>query len=209
MRDNSGNGAAVVAIGLILILLLPLGGAGTYLIVGRQQAMAMQAVRVRAVAAEATARAEQGVAEAGVVGLVLTDEVETESTVGEGAASPAAVESVLRAQEEAWNRGDVEAFMEHYWKSDDLTFRSGGKTTRGGEATLKRYRERYPTKEKMGHVTFSGLEITPLGDSAAMVLGDWKLERETEPIGGNFTLILRKFDDRWLIIHDHTSQLQE
>src|SRR5437868_666903 len=77
----------------------------------------------------------------------------------------AAVEAVLRAQEDAWNRGDIDAFVDHYWKSDSLTFSSGGKTTRGWTDTLNRYRSRYPTPEKMGHLSLSALEITPLGDS--------------------------------------------
>ena len=61
----------------------------------------------------------------------------------------------------------------------------------------------------MGRLSLSGLEITPLGDSAALVLGQWKLERESEPVAGNFSLVLRKFDDRWVIVHDHTSRLAE
>ena len=113
------------------------------------------------------------------------------------------------AQVDAWNRGDVDAFMEHYWKSDDLTFSSGGQTTRGWQATLDGYRKRYPTREKMGRLTLDGLEITPLGDAAALVLGEWKLDRASEPIGGNFTLVLRKIDGRWVIVHDHTSRLEE
>lgn len=134
---------------------------------------------------------------------------------GQDAAMRGAIEAVIRAQQEAWNGGDVAAFMEHYWKSDDLTFSSGGKTTRGWQATLAGYRERYPTREKMGRLTLNGLEITPLGDraaledSAALVLGRWKLDRESEPVGGNFTLVLRKIDGRWVIVHDHTSRLVE
>ena len=120
-----------------------------------------------------------------------------------------AVKKVLGAQQEAWNDGDVRAFMEHYWKSDDLTFSSGGKTKRGWKATLAGYLERYPTREKMGKLTLSGLEITPLGDAAAYVLGQWKLDRQSEPVGGNFTLVLRKIDRRWVIVHDHTSRLAE
>ena len=125
------------------------------------------------------------------------------------AAVRAAIEKVFRAQQDAWNGGDIAAFMDHYWKSDDLTFSSGGKTTRGWRATLAGYRERYPTREKMGRLTLSGLEITPLGDAAALVLGQWKLDRQCEPVGGNFTLVLRKIDGRWVIVHDHTSRLAE
>jgi uncharacterized protein (TIGR02246 family) len=128
---------------------------------------------------------------------------------GQDEAMRGAIEAVFRAQQEAWNRGDVGAFMDHYWKSDDLTFSSGGKTTRGWQATLAGYRERYPTREKMGRLTLSGLEITPLGDAAALVLGQWKLDRQSEPVSGNFTLVLRKIDGQWVIIHDHTSRLAE
>lgn len=120
-----------------------------------------------------------------------------------------AIEAVFRAQQDAWNLGNVEAFMDHYWKSDDLTFSSGGKTTRGWQATLARYRERYPTREQIGRLTLSGFEITPLGDAAALVLGEWKLDRESEPVGGNFTLVFRKLDGRWVIVHDHTSRLEK
>jgi beta-aspartyl-peptidase (threonine type) len=120
----------------------------------------------------------------------------------------AAIENLLDDQIRAWNAGDVAGFMEYYWKSNDLTFSSGGKTTRSWQATLDRYRERYPTKAAMGTTTFKNLEITPLGDSAAMVLGEWQLRRDSgQTIGGNFTLVLRKIDGKWLIIHDHTSLL--
>jgi ketosteroid isomerase-like protein len=125
------------------------------------------------------------------------------------AAIRAAIETVFRAQQDAWNRGDVEAFMEHYWKSDDLTFSSGGKTTRGWQATRDNYEERYPTRDAMGRLTLGEFELFPLGDSAALVLGEWKLDRESEPVSGNFSLVLRKIDGRWVIVHDHTSRLAE
>ena len=209
MKDGSGNGAVVVAIGLILILLLLVGGVGVYYVVGRQQmAMAMQADQARLAEARARMQAEQvRAAEAVIASRTIASGNET--STGQRDSIRAAVESVLRVQQEAWNQGDVEAFMEHYWNSDDLTFSSEGKTTRGWTATLNRYRERYPTPEKMGRVNFTNLEITPLGDSAALVLGQWNLERESEPLSGNFTLVVRKFDDRWLIVHDHTSRLVE
>ncbi|MGD9633137.1 MAG: DUF4440 domain-containing protein [Pirellulales bacterium] len=138
--------------------------------------------------------------------LAATGEVsaaETESSLR------VAIEGVLRAQQEAWNQGDIPAFMEHYWKSDDLTFSSGGKTTRGWQATLENYRKRYPTRDAMGRVSFAELEITPLGEESAMVLGRWQLDRDSEPVGGNFTLVFRKIGGRWVIVHDHTSRLGE
>ena len=85
-----------------------------------------------------------------------------------------------------------------------MTFSSGGQTTRGWQATIDRYKSRYSSRELMGRLSFSNLEVTMLAEDAALVLGRWKLERD-EPIGGNFTLIFRKLDDAWVIIHDHSS----
>ncbi len=112
---------------------------------------------------------------------------------------------ILTAQDEAWNAGDIEAFMEPYWKSPELTFSTAGKVTRGWQPTLERYRDRYPNREAMGRLSFSDLEIRPLGRKAALVLGRWRLDRQ-EPIQGNFTLVMRRDHRRWVIIHDHTSR---
>jgi len=116
------------------------------------------------------------------------------------------IAAVLSRQAEAWNRGDIDGFMEHYWKSDELTFSSGGQTTRGWKSTKENYQRRYPTREKMGRLTFSQLEITPLGESAALVLGRWRLARDEGPVGGNFSLVCRRIEGKWVIVHDHTSK---
>ena len=115
------------------------------------------------------------------------------------------LEDVLQKQAAAWNRGDIDGFMEHYWKSDDLTFSSGGKTTRGWQTTKDNYKLRYPTRERMGRLTFDQLEAFPLGETAALLLGHWHLDR-TGPVGGNFSLVFRKIDGAWVIVHDHTSR---
>jgi len=57
----------------------------------------------------------------------------------------------------------------------------------------------------MGQLKFTQLEVTPLGDSAELVLGRWHLTRES-PVGGNFTLVFRRIDGNWLIVHDHSSK---
>jgi beta-aspartyl-peptidase (threonine type) len=124
---------------------------------------------------------------------------------GGGSRTHAEIADVLGQQAAAWNAGDIGAFMRPYWHSPDLTFSSGGRVTRGWEPTLESYRKRYPTRATMGHLTFSNLEITELGGNAALVLGRWRLERE-EPIGGTFTLVWRRLDGRWVIVHDHTSR---
>lgn len=119
------------------------------------------------------------------------------------------IERLLTEQAAAWNRGDIDAFMEYYAKSDELTFSSRGKVTRGWTATKEGYKRRYATREQMGTLTFDGLEVTPLGGVAALVLGRWHLKRDAEPIGGVFSLVLRRNNGQWRIIHDHTSASEE
>ncbi len=126
------------------------------------------------------------------------------NTSADDAATAGAIKQVLTRQAEAWNRGDIESFMQAYWHDDRLTFSSGGQTQRGWDNTRTRYLTRYPTRDAMGKLTFSDLETTVLGNDAALTLGRWHLERD-QPIGGNFSLVWRKIDGAWLIIHDHTS----
>jgi len=115
------------------------------------------------------------------------------------------IESVLHAQQDAWNRGDIDAFMNGYWRSDETVFVSGDEVERGWQKVLERYKERYSDRAKMGTLTFSNLEITPLSDDSAVVLGSWQLKRANDEPRGRFTLIFRRFSDGWKIIHDHTS----
>ena len=117
-----------------------------------------------------------------------------------------AIRAMLQAQVKAWNEGDLPGVMSGYWNSDGLTFSSGGRTTRGWQPTLERYQARYDTREKMGQLTFSDLEIRPLGDDHAFALGRWKLDKR-ESMEGNFTLVLKRTPQGWVIMHDHTSLL--
>jgi beta-aspartyl-peptidase (threonine type) len=114
---------------------------------------------------------------------------------------------VLRDQADAWNRGDLNAFLEGYWRSDRTVFAGGDKVHRGFEAMARRYREAYPTKEKMGRLSFSNVTFEQLEADRAVLTGAWEVEiagSEKRP-GGVFTLIWRKFDEGWKIVHDHTS----
>ena len=122
------------------------------------------------------------------------------------------VRAVLDDQVAAWNRGDLEAFMKGYWHSPALTFFSGANKTAGYDGTLARYRKKYqqdgqghPSTAAMGHLDFPSIDVEPLGRDAALVRGAWRLMRGNEELGGLFTLVVRKVDGAWKIIHDHTS----
>ena len=117
----------------------------------------------------------------------------------------AAVRAVLDAQRDAWNRGDVAGYMDGYARSADTVFVSGDNVTRGWQTVLERYQKNYNSREKMGTLTFSDLEITPIGNDTAIVLGRWQLQRANDEPHGRFTLILRRTKQGWKIVHDHTS----
>lgn len=111
---------------------------------------------------------------------------------------------LLESQKEAWNSGDLEGYLVYYWKSDELTFQSGGSRIRGWKALLERYKRSY-SGEKMGLLDFGDLEINLLGQDYALVLGRWNVTVQGDKKGGVFTLILKRFPEGWRIIHDHTS----
>ncbi|MBI2214455.1 MAG: nuclear transport factor 2 family protein [Acidobacteria bacterium] len=128
-------------------------------------------------------------------------------TVSAFAESPEdAIRSLVTKQAEAWNRGDLEGFMDGYLNSDELVFTSSSRVRRGWRVTRDAYQKRYgAAKETMGTLAFSKLEVHPLGPDAAWVLGRWDLAEPKESSGGIFTLVLQRLDGKWLIVHDHTS----
>jgi ketosteroid isomerase-like protein len=117
-----------------------------------------------------------------------------------------AIEQVLTDQDAAWNRGDLEGFMQGYWHSPDLTFFSGGEVRRGWDETLARYRQRYQGEGKeMGRLSFSDLSIDMVGLDAALVRGRWQVTTRKETLQGLFTLVMKRLPEGWRIVHDHTS----
>ena len=121
-----------------------------------------------------------------------------------------AIKNVLEQQVTAWDRGDIAAFMDGYWKSDDLEFVNAAGIFQGWQDVLKRYQHSYPNRAAMGHLTFSGIEIHVLCPDTGYVVGHFRLDRDMAGVKdhpqGVFTLIFRKFPMGWKIINDHTTQ---
>jgi uncharacterized protein (TIGR02246 family) len=118
------------------------------------------------------------------------------------------IRAMLKTSEAAWNRGDLPAFASDYEDAPTTTF-VGREVTRGGvDAILARYRRGYPTPEALGMLTFSEIEVRPLGADYALALGRFALKRTQAGGGdaaGRFTLVLRRTAKGWKIIHDHSS----
>lgn len=118
-----------------------------------------------------------------------------------------AIRALLDRQVADWNKGDLEGFVDGYWRSPELVFQSGGDRNDGFDAMRDRYRRRYTGKgNAMGKLAFTGLEVVPLGPDSAFARGRWGLTMpDGKTPGGLFTLILRKLPEGWRIVHDHTS----
>ncbi len=121
----------------------------------------------------------------------------------------AEIQSVMDDQIAAWNRGDIDGFMEGYWKSPDMRFASGGNVRQGWQAARDAYHAGYPNRAAMGNLTFSDLDIQLLSPDRALVFGRWALTATTRDTSdGLFTLVFRRFPDGWRVVHDHTSGSQ-
>jgi ketosteroid isomerase-like protein len=115
------------------------------------------------------------------------------------------IRKILNNQNDAWNRGDVEAFMVGYWENDSLMFIGSSGITYGYKNTLANYKKRYPDTAAMGRLTFELKEVKRLSAEYYHVAGKWSLNRSRGDISGHFTLLFRKINDRWMIISDHSS----
>ena len=117
----------------------------------------------------------------------------------------AQIRALLVQQTAAWNRGDIEAFMAGYWKSEETEFVGANGVSRGWQALFDRYRKNYPDRKAMGRLAFSNLEIHVVCADAAYAIGQFELKRETDRPTGFFTLNFRKFPEGWRIVTDHTT----
>lgn len=112
---------------------------------------------------------------------------------------------LMASQIKAWNQGDLDGFMETYWKSDSLIFIGKKGPTYGWKATLENYKKSYPDKAAMGTLSFNLLEFKKLAGDVYFVVGKWMLARTAGDLSGHFTLVLRKIKGDWKIIADHSS----
>ena len=116
-----------------------------------------------------------------------------------------AITKTLFKQQEDWNRGDIDAFMEGYIKTDFLVFSGASGPIYGWEATRNRYKKSYHNRVLMGELNFDVLSMTQLSSNVVQLQGSFYLTREIEDSNGYFTLTWLKQDGKWLVISDHTS----
>jgi len=115
------------------------------------------------------------------------------------------VKQLLTAQTESWNRGDIEGFMQTYWKSDSLMFIGKSGVHFGWQETLNNYKKSYPDTAAMGRLSFDIIAMKKLSADYYYVVGKWMLKRSIGDLSGHYDLLLRKINGKWFIISDHSS----
>lgn len=116
-----------------------------------------------------------------------------------------AIRRMLDEQTQAWNRGDLEAFMQGYWENDSLMFIGKGGVTYGWANTLNDYKKGYPDTAAMGRLSFHIISVKKLSKKYYHVTGKWHLTRSIGDLSGHYTLLFKKIGGRWVIIADHSS----
>lgn len=115
------------------------------------------------------------------------------------------IRNIMAAQELAWNRGDLEGFMDGYWHSDSLRFIGSKGLTYGWQQTLDNYKKSYPNADAMGQLKFTILSVEQLSRRSAYVIGKWHLTRKAGDLSGHYTLLWKKKGGKWMIVADHSS----
>jgi ketosteroid isomerase-like protein len=113
--------------------------------------------------------------------------------------------NLLENQRQAWNKGDLEGYMQGYWQSDSLLFVGKSSPKYGWQTTLDNYKKAYPDKAAMGSLTFDIKEVKMIDKYNAFVLGAWHLKREKDEPQGFFTLLVKKIKGIWKVTADHSS----
>lgn len=113
-----------------------------------------------------------------------------------------AILKVMNNQEIAWNNGDLEGFMQGYWKSDSLKFYGSGGLTKGWQNTLDNYKRGYPTKADTGTLNFVINDISRIENNNFWVMGEYHLKREAGDADGVFIIIFKMINGEWKIVAD-------
>jgi hypothetical protein len=115
------------------------------------------------------------------------------------------ITNTIEQQRLAWNRGDIEGFMDAYWNNDSLMFIGKSGITYGWKQTIANYKRNYPDTVTMGQLDFKLMQFEKITASCFLITGKWHLKRSIGDVGGYFTLLMRRLGKKWVIVKDHTS----
>jgi ketosteroid isomerase-like protein len=117
----------------------------------------------------------------------------------------ASIRGLMANQVDAWNKGNIDAFMKGYWDNDSLVFIGKSGPSYGYRQALANYKKNYSGPDPMGKLFFDLLRVKRLSPEYYFVIGKWFLKRKAGDIGGIYTLLFHKINGQWRIVVDHTS----
>ena len=155
-----------------------------------------------------------------VVGLVLATIFVAVACGGSGevrrsdsaAASPPSDSASLRAEIDAmmttsagaWNRGDLDEFMQDF--AERATFISSRGVLHGRAEIREVYAPRFAPGGVRDSLSFERTEVHPLAPGLAHVISYYRLVRGDSTVAvGPTSLVMRRDGGRWRIAHDHSS----
>jgi ketosteroid isomerase-like protein len=117
------------------------------------------------------------------------------------------VVKIILAQQDAWNKGDLDAYLSHYKNAPD-TQAVLATLVRGFDNIRSAYRLNFPNKDTMGAIEDSEVEVRALGDNFALATGKYQLSRSRKSggdISGTFTELFEKTPAGWQIIFSQST----
>jgi len=115
------------------------------------------------------------------------------------------VVNALNEQADAWQRGNLDTFLQHYWASDELTLFADGRAEEGSRAARTLYEPKVPAGNAAGRLVYDLIRVQPLAPDVILVTGRWQVDRGTDSQAGRFSRVFRRIDGRWVIAHEHLS----
>ena len=117
------------------------------------------------------------------------------------------VVKIILAQENAWNKGDLDAYLSHYKDAPD-TQAVLANLVRGVDNIRSAYKQNFPSKDAMGTIEDSDIEVKTLGDNYALATGKYHLNRPKKSGGaveGSFMELFEKTQTGWQIIFSQST----
>lgn len=117
------------------------------------------------------------------------------------------IRATLERSARDWNRGDLSGFMSDYVKDSTLSYVSAGHFSYGWQPLYDHYEQTYfAPGQHRDSLSFEEIHVLPLTLDLALATARFALHRGDSLVAsGPFTLVLQRRDQRWLILHDHTS----
>lgn len=116
------------------------------------------------------------------------------------------IQQQLMRSAQAWNRGDLDAFMSDYAPDSLPTFVAGGHLHRGFDWIRNRYAPSFAPGAARDSLRFEEFDVRPITDGFALVTARYVLySNGRTSASGPFTLLMQQRPEGWRILHDHTS----